>query len=285
MRFMAIVKANRDWEAGVMPSTESLAAMDKFNEELVKAGVMLASEGLYPSSRGVRIRFRDRQRTVIDGPFAQTEELIAGFWLLQVRSKEEAIEWLKRAPFNGGEEVELRPVFEAEVLAAALSVALPAEEERRPAQAANPPATKIANKDARPIQAYLFFEGRCEEALGYYRDALGAEIKVLMRCCDSPQPWPAGTLPTGSENKVMHAEFRIGGTTLLASDGFCSGDAGFHGFSLSLPAADGTEAKRLFEALADGGAVSMPLRPTFFATSFGMVTDRFGIDWMVVVRR
>jgi hypothetical protein len=114
MRFMVIVKANKDSEAGVLPSHQELAEMGKFNEELVKAGVMLAGEGLQASSKGARVRFSGpKQRTVIDGPFSETKELIAGFWLWQVRSKDEAIEWLKRAPFQEGE-VELRQVFEAE---------------------------------------------------------------------------------------------------------------------------------------------------------------------------
>ena len=115
MRFMAIVKANKDSEAGVLPSKELLAAMGKFNEEMVKAGVLLAGEGLQPSSKGARVKFSGTKRTVIDGPFAETKELIAGFWLLQVKSKEEAIEWIKRspAPFEGESEIEIRQVFEA----------------------------------------------------------------------------------------------------------------------------------------------------------------------------
>jgi hypothetical protein len=115
MRFMVIVKANKDSEAGVLPTEEMLAAMGKYNEELVKAGIMLAGEGLQASSKGARVRFEGSGRhTVIDGPFSETKELIAGFWLCQVRSKEEAIEWLKRAPFEKGEELELRQVFELE---------------------------------------------------------------------------------------------------------------------------------------------------------------------------
>jgi hypothetical protein len=114
MRVMVIVKANPDSEAGVMPSTELLAEMGKFNEQLVDAGVMLMGEGLHPSSKGARVRFEGRKRTVIDGPFAESKELVAGFWLWQVRSLEEAIEWIKRAPFDGGVEIELRPVFEME---------------------------------------------------------------------------------------------------------------------------------------------------------------------------
>src|SRR5260370_33984376 len=113
MRFMVIVKATKDSEAGVMTSEKLLAAMGKFNEECVKAGVMLAGEGLQPSSKGKRVRFSGQLRTVIDGPFAETKELIAGFWLWQLKSMEEAVEWLKRAPFDGGTEVEIRQVFEA----------------------------------------------------------------------------------------------------------------------------------------------------------------------------
>ena len=113
MRFMVIVKADKNSEAGVLPTKELLTEMGKFNEELAKAGVMLAGEGLQPSSKGSRVRFSGNKRTVVDGPFSETKELIAGFWLWQVKSKDEAIEWLKRAPFRNGEEVEIRQVFEA----------------------------------------------------------------------------------------------------------------------------------------------------------------------------
>ncbi len=115
MRFMVIIKADKKSEAGILPTQETkktFAAMGKFNEQLAKAGVMLAGEGLQPSSKGKRVRFSGQQRTVIDGPFAETKELIAGFWLWQVRSMEEAVEWLKRAPFDGGTEVEIRQVYE-----------------------------------------------------------------------------------------------------------------------------------------------------------------------------
>jgi hypothetical protein len=118
MRFMVIVKANKDSEAGVLPDQKMLADMGKYNEELVKAGVMLAGEGLQSSSKGARVRFQGNKRTVIDGPFAETKELVAGFWLWQVKSKQEAIEWLKRAPFEDGAEVEIRQVFEAADFAA-----------------------------------------------------------------------------------------------------------------------------------------------------------------------
>jgi hypothetical protein len=120
MRFMVIVKANKDSEAGVLPSEQELTEMNKFNEELVKAGVMLAGEGIQASSKGARVRFDGKKRTVIDGPFAETKELVAGFWIWQVKSKAEAIEWLKRAPFREGE-VEIRQVFENEDFGEALT--------------------------------------------------------------------------------------------------------------------------------------------------------------------
>ena len=136
MRFMVIVKADENSEAGVMPSTELLTAMGKFNEEMVKAGVMLAGEGLHPSSNGARIKYSGKDRTVTTGPFAATSELVAGFWLIQVKSRDEAIEWMKRAPFDGGSEIEIRQVFDAEDFGEALTPELREQEERLRAQVA-----------------------------------------------------------------------------------------------------------------------------------------------------
>jgi PhnB protein len=133
------------------------------------------------------------------------------------------------------------------------------------------------------IQPYLFFEGRCEEAIEFYRSALGAEVAMLMRFKDSPEPPQPGMTPPGSENKIMHTSFRIGETTVMASDGHCSGKPSFQGFSLSLTVPLDAEAERLFAALADGGQVQMPLTKTFFSSRFGMVADRFGVSWMIHV--
>ena len=130
MRVLVMVKANAESEAGRMPSTELLAAMGGFNEELVKAGVMLAGEGLHPSSKGKRVRFSGKDRKVIDGPFTETKELVAGYWLWQVKSMEDAVAWLKRAPFDGGEEVEIRPLFEADDFGKELTPELREQEER-----------------------------------------------------------------------------------------------------------------------------------------------------------
>jgi PhnB protein len=134
------------------------------------------------------------------------------------------------------------------------------------------------------VQAYLFFDGRCEEALEFYRKALGAEVEMLMRFKDSPeQPQMPGPKPPA--DKVMHACFRVGDTRIMASDGMCAGKPAFSGFSLSVDARDDAQAKKLFGALSEGGQVSQPLTPTFFASSFGMLTDRFGVAWMVIAEK
>ena len=134
-----------------------------------------------------------------------------------------------------------------------------------------------------PIQPYLFFEGRCEEALEFYRKALGAEVEILMRFKDSPEPPQPGMVPPGSENKVMHSCLRIGDTRVMASDGHCQGKPSFQGFSLSLTVPSAAEADRVFAALGNGGQVQVPLTKTFFSPRFGMVADRFGVSWMVLV--
>ena len=133
---------------------------------------------------------------------------------------------------------------------------------------------------AMQVQPYLFYEGRCEEALAFYRGALGAEVTMLMRFKESPDP---GMVAPGTGDKVMHASFRIGETTVLASDGRCQGSPSFQGFSLSLTVPTEAEAERLFGVLGDGGQVQMPMTKTFFSPRFGMVADRFGVSWMIYV--
>ena len=133
------------------------------------------------------------------------------------------------------------------------------------------------------IQPYLFFDSRCEEALEFYKRTLGAEVTRLMRFKESPEPHQPGMLPPGSENKVMHCSFRIGETTLMGSDGRCQGKATFQGFALSLTLPSVAEADRIFAAWGEGGQVQMPLTKTFFSARFGMVADRFGVSWMILV--
>jgi PhnB protein len=133
------------------------------------------------------------------------------------------------------------------------------------------------------VQPYLFFEGRCEEAIEFYRTKLGAEVTALLRYKDSPEPPPPDMVPPGSGNKVMHASLRIGDTTVMASDGNCQGRPDFQGFSLTLSVANESEAEKKFASLGEGGHVRMPLAKTFFSPRFGMVADRFGVGWMVMV--
>jgi PhnB protein len=132
------------------------------------------------------------------------------------------------------------------------------------------------------IESYLFFDGRCEEAIEFYKRTLGAEINFMMRFKENPDP-SHGMCPPGAENKIMHANLRIGETNVMMSDGRCTGKPSFHGFSLSAPVATEAEAQRLFAALGEGGQVQVPLAKTFFSPLFGMVADRFGISWMIIV--
>ena len=134
-----------------------------------------------------------------------------------------------------------------------------------------------------PLTPYLFFDGRCEEALEFYKKALGAEVEMMMRFKESPEP-NGMEMPPGTENKVMHASFRINGASIMASDGYARGQPKFEGFSLSVEAKDEAEADRVFGALAEGGKVTAPLAKTFFAKRFGMVSDRFGVGWMIIVQ-
>lgn len=135
------------------------------------------------------------------------------------------------------------------------------------------------------VEPYLFFDGRCEEALNFYREKLGAEISMMMRFSESPEPCDPNMVQPGSENKVLHATFHIGDSTVMASDGNCTGEPKFKGFSLALTVPDTKTADRMFAALADGGQVQMPLTKTFYSPSFGMVADRFGVSWMVYVKQ
>jgi PhnB protein len=135
------------------------------------------------------------------------------------------------------------------------------------------------------VQPYLFYDGRCEEALEFYKKALGIQVEMLMRFSDNPEPMPPGMIPPGSESKVMHASFKLGDSVLMASDGHCAGNASFQGFSLSISAPDQAAAERMFNALADGGKVQMPLQKTFYSPCFGMVADKFGVGWMVIVNQ
>lgn len=132
------------------------------------------------------------------------------------------------------------------------------------------------------VQPYLFFDGKCEEALEFYKSAIGAKVDMMMRFSEAPEKPPEGAMPAGSEKKIMHAAFKVGDTQIMASDGHCAGKPSFQGFGLTINAANDAEADKLFNAVGKGGQVQQPLTKTFFASRFGMVTDRFGVMWMVI---
>lgn len=280
MQVAVFVKATPSSESGLTPdefTKATFAAMGVYNEALLQAGIMKDAAGLQPSSRGVRVRFRGSERIVTDGPFAETKELVAGYWLWEVPSMAEAVAWVKRCPNPMPEEseIEIRPLYGCADLAGLTTPELQAQEDQHGEQVAMGRAT---------VQPYLFFGGRCEEALEFYRQALHARIGMMLRWSDCPDPPPAGMLPPGYERKLMHAEFSVGGMTLLASDGCGGAPVAPGGFRLALSVPTAALADRAFAALTgEGGRVDMPLTKTFFSPRYGMATDRFGIGWMVMV--
>lgn len=278
MKVMVMVKASPGSEAGKMPSAELLTAMGQFNEELVKAGIMESGDGLKPSSQGYRIRFSGDKRVVTTGPFTETNELIAGYWIWNVNSMEEAIEWAKKCPNPMDDEdsdIEIRTFYTMEDFAEADLDGTAAAHEDALRQT-------IAMQKVE-VQNYLFFSGRCDEALAFYKEHLSADVKFMIRFNESPEPMPEGVLQPGFENKVMHAEFSLGNVRVMASDG-CNDVEKFSGFRIALSVPTEEETRRIFNALAsEGGKVNMPLMKTFWSPLYGQVTDKFGVGWMVMI--
>lgn len=269
MKFMIIRKADADTEAGVMPSDELLSAMAHYNEELANAGIMVAGEGLQPSVRGARVRFSKGKPAVVDGPFAETRELIAGYTMIRVGSKEEAIDWARRWPPMDGDgevELELRRVFELEDFEPGEGVeqhrVLGERLERQPSG----------------MCPYLLFDGQCREAMEFYAECLGGNIEMMMTHGDSPM---ADEVAEDWRDKIIHARLRVGSWMLMASDA----PPGYYeqpqGFSVQLAIDDAGRAERAFEQLAEGGTIRMPFAETFWAHRFGMLIDRYGIPWMI----
>lgn len=278
MKVMVMVKASPGSESGKMPSEALMTAMMQFNDDLVKAGILEAGDGLKPSSEGVRVRFSGSERIVTTGPFTETNELVAGYWVWNVKSMDEAIEWVKKCPNpmeDEASDIEIRTFYEIDDFAEADPQGTSREKEAALRQTLAMKKVEVNN--------YLFFSGRCEEALNFYQQHLHADIKFLMRFNESPEPVPADMLQTGFENKVMHGEFSIGNTRMLASDG-CNDVEKFSGFRIALNVPTADEAHRIFAALASGGGkVDMPLMKTFWSPLYGQVTDKFGMGWMVML--
>lgn len=276
MRVMVIVKATPRSEKGEMPSEQLMQEMTAFNEELVAAGVMKMGEGLRPSSEAKRIHFKGRDRIVTDGPFAETKELIAGFWLWEVASMEEAVQWVKRCPnpMQEDSDVDIRPIYEMADFAESDPQGIVAEKETR--------MKRAFQLQESTVQSYLFFGGRCEEAISFYEKVIGATVCMKMRFSDSPDPVPEGMLQAGFEDKIMHCSFTVGQTTVNASDG-CGDQTNFDGFRLTILVPTEEAAEDVFNDLAEGGTIDMPLAKTFWSPRYGMLTDKFGVGWMVMV--
>lgn len=276
MKVMVIVKASADSEAGKMPSEKLMLAMGNFNDELVKAGIMESGDGLKPSSEGLRVRFTGDKRVVTTGPFTETNELIAGYWVWNVESMEQALEWVKKCPnpMEDDSDIEIRPFYSMEDFAEMDPNGTVTAQE-------NELRHTLALRKA-TVNTYLFFSGRCEEALKFYEQHLGAKINMVLRFSDSPEPVPADVLQEGFENKIMHADFTLGNVNIFASDG-CDDATSFSGFSIALTVQTAEEAHKAFDALAVDGNVVMPLAKTFWSPLYGQVTDKFGIGWMVML--
>ena len=280
MKVMVIVKATASSEAGELPSQELMDAMGEFNQQLIDAGIMESGDGLKPSSAGYRVRFNGSSRALISGPFAETNELIAGYWIWNVSSIEQAIEWVKKCPNPMPEEseIEIRPFYSFEDYAQWDQDGSFAAKE----QVMRDTISFQQRMHSASLNNYLFFAGQCEQALQYYQQHLGATLTTLMRFSDSPEPVPEELLAPGFEHKVMHCEFTLGNSTLFASDG-CNTEDKPSGFSLAFTVADAADATRVFEALAHNGQVVMPLAATFWSPLYGQVIDQFGIPWMIML--
>lgn len=269
MKFLMIRRATADSEASVMPDEGLLAAMGRYNQQLVDAGVMRDGMGLKASSHGACIRFDKGRPVVSDGPYAETKELIAGFTLIEVDSKQEAIEWAKKWPVedaDGNAEIEIRPVFELEDFQPGEGLTVHQNA-----------ATRLA-RQPQTMCSYLNFDGNCEEALRLYTELFGGQIDMIMRFEGSPAE---DYVPEHWRSKIMHAQIRLGKWMLMACDappGMYNKPQGVH-VQMSVNSAE--EAERIFSALSEGGTIEMKLEATFWAERFGMLIDRFGTPWMI----
>ena len=257
MRFMVLVKASPESEAGILPTEEMLATMGKYNEELVKAGVMLAGDGLQPTSKGARVRFDGNKKTVIDGPFAETKELVAGYWIWQVRSREEAIEWLKRAPFDGGTEIELRQIFELSDFPQGSAIDKHFELQEK---LAAPRSAKKIHK----IVPHLWYAKEAEEAARFYA-SIFPDSRV-----DRVTAMQAET-PSGPPGSVKIVEFTLFGQEFNAISAGPM-DAFNHAISFVVNCNDQAEVDRYWNALLEGGS----------AEQCGWLKDRYGVSWQIV---
>ncbi len=269
MKYMLIRKADADTEQGVMPSNDMLQTMAEYNERMANAGVFLDGQGLHPSRDGCSIEFHNGKPMVTDGPFAETKELIAGFSVLEVKSKEEAIEWAKQWPTldaDGNVRLELRRFYELE------------DFEEGPGLQQHRELGERQQRMPDAIDTYLFFDGNCREALNFYADVLGGTVEDMLTYEEAPAD---SEVPDARQDSIMHGCVNLGGRRLMGTDS-CPDDLQRPvGANVVLSYADPEQGERVFNQLAEGGVVGMAYQQTFWAYRFGMVTDRFGIPWMI----
>jgi PhnB protein len=256
VRFMMMVKATKDSEAGKPPNPKLMAAVENLGEEASKAGLIVSSGGLLPSSQGARIRVSGGKTSVMDGPFAETKELVGGYAIFDLKSKAQAIEMgthfmqvhadIMGPSYEG--ELEIRPIFGE------------------------------SSNGAKELNSYLHFKGQCEEAFKLYEKCLDGKIDSIFRYEGTPA---AEQVPAEWRSKIVHARMTIGEQVLMGMD---APTERFHqpqGFNLNIGVKSAAEGKRIFDALSEGGNVITPFGPTFWAAGFGMLVDRFGIPWMI----
>lgn len=269
MKFMIIRKADTQTEAGVMPGQPLLMDMGRYNEAMASAGVFVDGMGLKASEFGFRVDFNNGKPLVIDGPFAETKELVAGFTLIDVASRDEAIEWVKRWPASDGDgnaRLEVRQVFGME------------DFEPGDGLAVHEALSEHLAKQPRSLGPYLHFNGQCAQAFRYYAEVLGGSVDFMMTFGDSPEP---ADVAEHWHDRIMHAHLTLGNQYLMG----CDAPEGWYqkpqGFSVQLQVDSAEQAERIFAALTEGGTVRMPMEETFWAKRFGALVDRFDIPWMI----
>ncbi len=265
MKYMLIRKADEATERGELPSQDLLAAMAEYNEKMVRAGVFVDGNGLRPSSEGCRVEFHDGEPVVMDGPFTETKELLAGYSVLEVDSLEEAVEWAKQWPAmdnDGNARLELRRYFTMADFEQGHGL------DKHLQQAALPAGLNV----------HLSFAGNCLEAMQFYAEVTGGHLEAVMTYADTPA---AEQMPKTMQDKVIHASLNIRGRRLMGADAPAERYEAAKGMQVQLEYTDAEQAERVFRQLAEGGQTVMPFDQTFWAYRFGMAIDRFGVPWMI----
>lgn len=266
MRYMMMRKADANTERGIMPSNELLSDMGTYNERMFAAGVLVSGDGLKPTAKGFRIRFKSGEPEVIQGPFEDAGELLAGYTIIDVQSAEEAIEWAKQWPTSDAVAcLELRPYYELEDFAPGSGI----ERHRALCEARAKQPVGVCN--------YLAFPGTCREAMTFYAQVLGGQL-VIHSFGDTPM---ADQVPVGQTDQVANAELKLGGHSIMASDMMGGCDEPVPGAVVQLYYDNMQVAQDIFAQLAEGGTVDMPFDKSFWAEGFGTLTDRFGTGWMI----